>query len=223
MTSSSRPERGEGIASSLRLRTLHSYYQNEEMIWDIGCDHGILGSSFAGYDQVKEIHLVDPSLSVYLKLKDSYITKPKFFIHHQEGQDLLISSRHNLIFIAGMGGKEIGDILLHLMPQLDQTSRIVISPHRKILELRELLHGLPLGLLEERVIKENDQFYQIIGLGLDQNGPKVPLYGEAIFQSETGEEYRQHQIKAFRPHKDLASREYVSYLEGAKFLKTTTK
>lgn len=173
------------------------------------------------------IHLVDPSKpvidSLVNKLKDSYITKGKVFITQKEGQSLSIDSLSNCIFIAGMGGKEIGIIISHLLPQLDESSRIVISPHRKILELRTLLNKLPLSLIEEKVVLEDDQYYQILCLSPVDGGKKVSLYGEEIWISETGEKYREHQIKFFTPHQDLASQGYVSYLSGLNPLKTTSK
>ena len=112
-----------------------------------------------------------------------------------------------------------GEILQNLLPQLDASSRIVISPHRKILELRKLLHYLPLILLEEKVLFEDGQFYQILCLTPGE-GVKVSLYGKDLWNDETGEAYLDHQVKTFSQHQDLASQEYVSYLRKYKSLKT---
>jgi tRNA (adenine22-N1)-methyltransferase len=205
--------------NSFRLKTLHSYYQREESIWDIGCDHGLLGLSFSDIETVKQINLVDPSEPVIdvlkKKIKDSYISITKVFIHHKEGQKLIIESKSNCIFIAGMGGKEIGLILTHLIPQLDKTSRIIISPHRKILELRSLLHTMPVSLLSEEVIEDDGQFYQIMSL---RPGPgiKVSLYGDKLWETVTGKKYLDHQIRHFEAHADPASRLYVTTLKGIK-------
>lgn len=226
-TNSSSITPGVGDNLSLRLSTLQSYYSNEQVVWDIGCDHGLLGLSFSQIETVKSIHLVDPSEKVIntlnKKIKDSYISIPKVFVHHQEGQSLIIESNFNLVFIAGMGGLEIGEIIKNLLPQLDETSRIVISPHRKILEVRALLNALPICLLSEQVMIENGQYYQIIELGLTPNGMKVPKYGIDLWQSPLGEEYRQYQLKYFDYHKDLAAQEYVKYLKALKPLKSPPK
>jgi tRNA (adenine22-N1)-methyltransferase len=216
----------EGDSLSERLKSIRHYHTDQRNIWDIGCDHGLLGLSFKVCD-VDSIHLVDPSKpvidSLMNKLKDAYITKRKIFITQKEGQSLSIDSLSNCLFIAGMGGKEIGEIILHLLPQLDQSSRIVISPHRKILELRKLLNKLPLSLIEEKVMLEEGQYYQILCLSPLEGGQKVSLFGEELWTSETGESYRQHQVKFFTPHQDLASRDYVSHLQGLNPLKTTPK
>lgn len=203
---------------SHRLSTLHDYYQAEHSIWDIGCDHGLLGLSYLNLESVKSIHLVDPSDLVIEtlnnKLEDAYITNGKLFVHHQPGQDVKLDPNSNLIFIAGMGGKEIGEIILNLITQMSEKDRLVISPHRKIGELRALLNTLPLALLHEEVIKEDGQYYQILCLTKGPQTGAVPLYGEKLWVTELGKEYRLHQLKHFEPHQDVASRQYLSYLKS---------
>ena len=216
----------EGETLSLRLRTLRSFYSNQKHIWDIGCDHGLLGLSFEAEYLVESIQLVDPSLSVIDKLndklKDSYITK-HVFIHHKKGQDIELHLSSNCIFIAGMGGSEIGEILTNLLPQLDDSSEIIISPHRKILELRKALGNMPLSIKEEKVIFEDQQFYPVMVLVPGDRGEKVSLYGDALWDDETGEEYLDHQIRYFSHHRDEASLAYVAWLKKRKFLKISTK
>ena len=113
-----------------------------------------------------------------------------------------------------MGGKEISEIIQSLLPLLDQESRFVISPHRKILELRELLHTLPLELEKEEVIREKGHYYVMMSLKhKTQVKRKVSLFGEEIWKSKWGEDYRQHQIKHFSHHKDKKSMDYVDHLK----------
>jgi tRNA (adenine22-N1)-methyltransferase len=210
--------RGVGVELSLRLNTLRSFYQNQHNIWDIGCDHGLLGLSFTDIPTIQTINLVDPSKPVIdvlsKKIKDSYISKGNILIHLKEGQKLKIESSSNCIFIAGMGGKEIGQIIETILPDLDQDSQIVISPHRKILELRELLNSLKIALIDEKVILEDGQFYQIIVLKPQIAGPRVPLYGEKLWDTETGRQYLDHQIRFFETHRDDISIRYVAFLKS---------
>lgn len=197
---------------------MHNFYRFESCIWDIGCDHGLLGLSFTEIDSVKEIHLVDPSALVMktlsAKLKDSYITKKDFiFCHEIKGQEIKLTTFSNLIFIAGMGGKEIREILIHLISQLKPQDRVVISPHRKILELREFLANSKLHLEEEMCLIENGQFYEVMVLGPTAS-KKVHPFGESIWKGAVGEKYRNHLIEAFTPHQDPLGQGLVSYLKA---------
>lgn len=202
----------EGDTLSGRLSKLKSFHQNEAYVWDIGCDHGLLGSSFKDNQEVMEIHLVDPAEAVIRNLKDSYISVPKIKIHHSTGQEIKIQNPgSNLVFIAGMGGMEIKSILEILLPQLNSSSQIVISPHRKILELREALSQWDLSLISETVIEEDAQFYQILSMR-PGSGRRVSLYGYDLWQTPTGRRYREKDLLHFGQHRDEASKAYIRYL-----------
>lgn len=205
-------------ALSTRLQTLHNLYQNQENIWDIGCDHGQLGQSFKDVATVKSIHLVDISAAVIKKLKDksidSYISRPELFVHHSGGQDLTLSEGTHCIYIAGMGGKEISIIIDHLLPQMGANDLLVISPHRGILETRSYLSQSELTLIKELVVEEGNQFYQMMALKKDSQGPKVTVYGENIWVGETGIRYKEYVLKHWKHHQDVAARAYVAYLSA---------
>ena len=163
------------------------------------------------------IHLVDPSLEVIkalnTKLIDSYITKKEFIkVHHKKGQEILLDFEKKIVFIAGMGGKEIQEIMKSLLPQLSPADRVVISPHRNILELRKYLNGSEFKLIDEVTIIEDGQYYQVLCLETAAGLPQVSLYGDKVWQGLVGEEYRQHQIRAFSLHQDEASKAFVAYL-----------
>lgn len=148
--------------------------------------------------------------SLKKKLIDSYITRQEFIkVIHKKGQNLTLSSDSKTIFIAGMGGKEISEILESLISQLSENDRVVISPHRNILEVREFLSQSSLGLLDECALKEGNQFYQILCLSRDESLPKVHSYGEKIWENS---EYLQHQIASFSLHQDPKSKAFVAYL-----------
>ncbi len=204
---------------SVRLATLQSYFHDAHSVWDIGCDHGLLGLSFANKGPLKEIHLVDPSSLVVKKLRkkdlDAYITKKdlSITIHEKKGQDIILNKERKIIYIAGMGGEIIKDVLENLLPQVSNDDRVVISPHRKILELREYLHQSKWRLIDEQVVSENGQFYQVLCLSTFDYSP-VSLYGEQLWRFGEGPAYRKHQLETFRSHKDPRSCAYFAYLKG---------
>ena len=186
-------------------------------MWDIGCDHGLLGLSFCEVGTVKEVHLVDPSSLVISKLKkniNAYITKRNFLliIHENKGQNLILGPESKTVYIAGMGGEEIKEILQGLEPQLSANDLVVISPHRKILQLRKYLKDSTYRLLREEVIFENEQFYQILALVPRGEGEVVSSYGTSLFFTRDGLRYKAHQIHHFKQHKDAESMAYFAYL-----------
>lgn len=212
---------------SQRLAFLHSWHRDEPIIWDIGCDHGHLGLSFAEHPLVKEIHLVDPSesvISVLNKTLDSYITNGQVFVHHMKGQEINITSLSpQLIFIAGMGGREMGEILSQQSSHFHADTRIVISPHRNVLELRQRLRDLDLRVESEALVSENGLYYPVIILSLKSSLPEVSPYGDDIWKGPLAMEWRNQQLRHFELHQDELSKDYCAFLKALNFPNSTTK
>jgi tRNA (adenine22-N1)-methyltransferase len=205
-----------------RLGELAGCYSDEEVIWDVGCDHGQLGLSFLDHPRVKEVHLVDPSLPVINTLKENkqlgaYISNGSLFIENKFGQEIRINSENNKIFIAGMGGREIIEILQAMEPQSDLRFNCYISPHKNILELREYLKNSHFRLRDEFLIKDNGRFYQVIGLDFTTDGPMVSPYGDRLWHSSYAREYRNYLLDIYRSHKESKDQTYYRFLESLTF------
>lgn len=166
---------------------------------------------------VETIDLVDPSQDVINtltnKVIDSYITTQDLIkIHKKRGQDFIPGHGSKCIFIAGMGGKEIGEILTHLSSYITINDRIVISPHRNILELRENLFHSEYRLFDEVCLHENGQYYQILCLQKLPLLPQVSIYGDKLWGDQCGKEYLKHLVNALKSHQDEESKAYLMYL-----------
>lgn len=147
---------------------------------------------------MKKIHLVDPSILVIDKLRhyiDSYISDPfqKIQIEHKTGQEIIPGPSKKLVFIAGMGGKEILSILRHLESNISPDDDVVISPHRDLLLLRKELNHSGFSLGKESLVWDEGRFYQTLSLNI-RDGKRVHPFGEEIFRGELGGKYREHQI-----------------------------
>jgi tRNA (adenine22-N1)-methyltransferase len=207
------------VALSNRLEFLASFYEGEESIYDIGCDHGLLGLSFKTNPKVKDIYLIDPnpySVDLIKNSIDSYITEP-ILIHPLKisGEETKIISANSLIFIAGMGGKNIVEILSSWSEEnFKNCSQIVLSPHRYILELREFLIKNGFSLIKEAVFFENDQFYEMVSVTKGSAGGEISLYGDQMWQSEIGANYLEHRLKHLSHHREPRYLDYLKHLKG---------
>lgn len=202
-----------------RLEKIKSFHRNETCIWDIGCDHGDLGLSFRDHPEVSEIHLVDSSLKVInsltKKIKDSYITKPSIHIHNMEGEKLNINQKNAIVFVAGMGGRSILDILVHLSKNALPDIKFVVSPHRNILELRNYLAHSTFICLGEDFVQENNKYYQVICFAFGKGKKVHPFGSPEIWKNHP--EYLLQQVDNFSRHRDPVSLDYVSYLKTLRY------
>jgi len=194
--------------------------QGRETLWDIGCDHGLLGLNAPERCQsLKEVVLVDPSEPVFDKLittVNAHIPKVSFKItpQHKSGEDITVSTPNNVFVMAGMGGKTIMRILRHLREVALVDDQFVISPNRDILQVRAFLRETNWGLLQERLVEEEGQFYQQISLSKLVHGRPVSLYGEDFWQTPQGQRYKLRMLETMAVHRDPASQAFVRYLRS---------
>jgi len=206
------------VALAHRLASIASFYNNEESIYDIGCDHGLLGLHFQNYPLIKNIHLIDPnpySVELIKKDKDSYITeREKLIFKRESGEKIKITESNSLVFIAGMGGKTIIEILSEWDEQNFQNcSQIVLSPHRDHLKLREYLKNKGMKLVGETVIYDQERYYEILSVGL-KGESEVGLYGEKLWKTEASANYKMHLLKHLSVHRDTRTVNYLNYLKA---------
>lgn len=200
---------------SKRLEHFAQFYQDQSFIWDIGCDHAQLGLSFVNHPAAPQIHLVDPALAVIKnlkkKIKDSDIPRAQIF--HQKGQEVLLDpTSSHFIFIAGMGGYEIISILEKIFPQLTDDDQMLISPHTKVLEVREFLQRQGPCLQKEGVIYDSGIWYP--HFLLSKKGRVVSSFGDELFQGENGKQYRQFLLEKLTRHRDERSLAYLNFLKS---------
>lgn len=199
---------------SLRLARFAQYYQAQHIIWDVGCDHAHLGLSFLNHPHGPEIHLVDPALPVIKKLQDNIDADiPRAHLFHMSGQEIKLNTNlSHFIFIAGMGGPEIISIMKELLPQMKEGDRLLISPHTKVLAVREFLQEQGPWLHHEEVIEESGIWYPHFLLGW--GGRLTALYGDEIFQTEAGSRYAEYLREKLTKHQDQQSKDFLNFLRG---------
>lgn len=203
------------VKLSQRLNRFHHCYQGQQVIWDIGCDHGHLGLSFLNHPARPHIHLLDPATAVINKLEKRFNASdiPRVTLFHQAGQEVCLDPhKSHFIFIAGMGGLEIIEILNQLLPQLKVEDQLLISPHNKLLEVRQYLREKGEWLLAEHVLKEAGIWYPY--LLLQKTGKSCPEFGDDIFNSEEGRQYRLYLIDQLSRHRDQRSQEFLCFLQS---------
>lgn len=200
---------------SKRLAHFAQFYQAQDIVWDIGCDHGQLGLHFLTHSHAPQINLVDPAKPVIDKLKEKVLDSdiPRTAVFHSKGQDIKLDRSHShFIFIAGMGGSEIIEILSNIFPQLKVSDLVFISPHTKVLDVRHFLRKQGDVLLKEGVLCDHGIWYPYFLLG--QGGESCTVFGESIFLGEEGENYKKHLIEKLSKHRDKQSKAFLNFLSG---------
>ncbi len=150
---------------TLRLEKIASYVDKNMAVADIGTDHGYI-----------PIHLIISKISTRVIAADinkDPLNKAKAngkayhvdeFIEYRlsNGLEKINANEVDCIIIAGMGGKLIEKLLIKDKSKLKTFKKIILSPHRDIESVRELLRKYKMMITNESMIYEDGHYYNII-------------------------------------------------------------
>ena len=184
-----------------RLKQLDSMIpKGYDHIWDCCCDHGLLGMSLLRRNAAPKIHFVDivPNLiqAIDLKLPELFPKYPQstWQTHCLDVTKLPINqhSGKHLIIIAGVGGDETIKLVNKLFQQFSSFDMdFLLCPVYHQYSLRKHLIALNFSLLNEALIKERKQFYEILYVSSGaKHGERISPGGSAIWKANTLEEFQ---------------------------------
>lgn len=145
----------------LRLLAVTAFIKADDVVADIGSDHGYLALHLAkrGHNYV---YASENKLGPYRRLKNST----------NEARDIIevtlsdglehLPAKVNTLVIAGMGGSLIVDILKKHPEKLANIKKILLAPQGSEGEVRQTLAALNYQLINEKIVKENNHYYEII-------------------------------------------------------------
>jgi tRNA (adenine22-N1)-methyltransferase len=178
------------ISLSHRLQSLFDMVDPEvDYFYDLCCDHGKLGFSvFYNKRPKQQTVLNDQIIGICEQIQtfiDTYIPNSSLIkVTCQKAQAIEINPNvKNFITIAGIGGPLLLEILDSL--NLNPSDTLLLSPHTKIHEVRKYLHDKNFSLIEERLIREDHQFYEMLKVTPNQEGEPVSLIGKAMWDENS--------------------------------------
>jgi len=173
-------------------------------IWDCCCDHGLLGATLLERNLAPFIHFVDivPQLMIDIEKKllrfhpedRNLVNSPQWKVHCLDVATLPIiehSGKH-LVIIAGVGG----DLITHFIQAISRCNptadiHYLLCPVHHLYHVRKSLIDLDFYLLDERLIKENRRFYELLLVTPSKPSAdymKVSPVGEKIWQTKSAEQ-----------------------------------
>lgn len=132
---------------------------------DVGCDHGYIGTELLLQNKTDFLIASDisaPSLEKAVKLLKKNGLTQKSCTRVGDGLEVIRpDEKVDQIIIAGMGGKEIMDIL-EKYPDKKSVSHWIFQPMKEVAELRAYLQKNNLKILHDMVVSERKKYYHII-------------------------------------------------------------
>jgi len=165
---------------SKRLQNIDGMISKEyDHIWDCCCDHGLLGIYLLARNAATIIHFVD----VVEPLMDDLVSRllthqadhvrqatlqnkspSEWQVHCFGAEKIPIEGNgSNLVIVAGVGG----DLLIEIVEAIllrhpNQDLEFLLCPVHHNYKVRQSLISLGLNLIDEKLVKENKRFYEVI-------------------------------------------------------------
>lgn len=150
---------------SERLSRIASYVPEGFIVADIGTDHALLPIYLITQKISPHVIACDLSAGPLRAARDNlylYKVVDKIEVRQGDGLEPLERGEAQAIIIAGMGGTKIIDILERSPDLLDDVRRIILQPQRGAELVRGWLFDHNWELIDEDLVLENDNYYEII-------------------------------------------------------------
>lgn len=151
------------IKLSLRLQTILEMTPTS-VVADIGSDHGKLMIALFESGKITHGYAVENKKGPYNRLVKA--------LEKEKLEDIIVPlfsdgiedlpSVVSTIVIAGMGGDNIVKILSAHPEKLQTVRTIIIDAHSNVKQVREIITKMGFIIADERMVKEEDIFYEII-------------------------------------------------------------
>lgn len=148
-----------------RLEAIAQYVGKDEIVADVGTDHGYIPIYLAKKGISKKVYAMDINKGPLEKAKEniahfgvSNIVEPIL----SDGLKAIGDRVIDTVIIAGMGGMLVSKILTDTITVINRTSKLILSPHLDSDVVRRTIHEIGFKIVEEQLIEEDNKYYNII-------------------------------------------------------------
>lgn len=150
---------------------IKDYDLSDITVADIATDHGYLAELLARHKEIKKVYATDISQKCLDKTNELIDRCSLSKIETKLGDGLKAIDCADLVFMAGIGGYEIIQILSNQNITINNKRKcnlFVLQPSKNVVELREYLFEENVGIIKDFIVKSSGKFYPIIVIDLEK-------------------------------------------------------
>lgn len=177
---------------SNRLKTIYDLIDTNDIVADIGTDHGNLIKSLLVDKKIAFCQGVENKIGPYDIAKENlklFINNNSAILSFSDGLDDL-DERVNTVVIAGMGGQLISSIINKNIDKCQKLNKLILQPNSKIYELRLFLSNNGFEIIDEKIIEDSSKIYEIIVAKFNIENKKLStkelIFGPKLLISKPG-------------------------------------
>ncbi|MTI66014.1 MAG: SAM-dependent methyltransferase [Firmicutes bacterium] len=166
---------------SPRLKTISKFVEKDTLVADIGTDHGYIPVYLIEKGIAKEVIASDVNKAP-LESAKGYILKKglenKIETRLGNGLKVLKPREVDTVIIAGMGGILISEILSESSMIVKDIKNFILQPMVASEQLRRYLYNNNFKIIDEKLAKEDNRYYEIIKVQLGKDNIEDPIFLE---------------------------------------------
>lgn len=177
---------------SNRLKIISEFVDDGSVIADVGTDHGYIPIYLAKQGKIKYAIACDINRGPLEKAKENirhYSVGEFVETRLSDGLEKIEENEVDTVIIAGMGGILIERILGNGRDVVKTVDKLILSPHSDVELIRRKIHGLNFKIVDEKLIKEEGKYYNIISAvkGKEKKYDTVSYkYGKILIDRQSG-------------------------------------
>ncbi len=149
---------------SLRLKTIALKINANDVVFDVGSDHGLLPIYLVSNNIVDRVYCCENKLGPFTNLNNNikkHALDDKIIAFLSDGISS-IPKEVNTIVLAGMGGRLIVDILNNNKNALVGINKIITDAHLDIYYLRKEMIALGYDVTDEELLIDKNKYYVVV-------------------------------------------------------------
>jgi tRNA (adenine22-N1)-methyltransferase len=165
---------------TLRFEKILSFVRPHHVLYDLCCDHGLMGLKALVDCKSAKVHFVDQSENALQAIRSELKLLPpdlqsKARVHCMPAERCVNLDEPSDFIIAGVGISTCISIISELFPAGLANHRLILAPQQKSQVLRKFLIEKDFRLVDETVTIERQRFREIIVV--EAKGEAIDLYG----------------------------------------------
>ena len=161
-----------------RLETIVKYINSNDIVADIGCDHGYLLELCIKNKQIKKGYAIDNKIGPLNSAKRNLSKYDNIIFKLSDGLKMVDETDINCVVIAGMGGMLINKIFSDSLDKFKNINKIIVCPNRNMDKVRQFLNDHEFKIVNEDIVYEDEKFYEII---IFEKGKQILTEKELFF------------------------------------------
>lgn len=169
-----------------RLKAIVNFINENDVVADVGCDHGYLLRLAIEEKNIKKGYAIDNKKGPLNSAKNNLEKYENIDFVLSDGLTNVKSDDINCVVIAGMGGMLINTIVSDSLEKFKNINKVIVCPNKNIDKVREYFNSIGYKINFEDIVCEDNKYYEIIVFekGNEELTKKEKFFGPCLLRGK---------------------------------------